>query len=313
MSTIKVIPLSDDLPFGAKISGVNWNALKNESVRKQIFDVFEKRGMIAFEGMEPSIEMQIELSSVFGPPQDHPLKEQTRVDAAKLGLSDLNYHGTITEVDGKKLISYVPWHYDACYTSKLNRGGVLRAIVIPPEGGLTGFADGIQLYKALSSELRAQFEELSIVYHSKNMFFNQRFGVPENCRWLQLSKSATTLLEASETAPRSVHPAIWQRPSGEKVLHVSPWQAVGIYGRLNADGDELLEALCREISIKMQPYWHSWKLTDMVIWDNWRFIHAAGGNDPKHHRHMQRTTILGDYGLGKFENDTGEKQPQRMP
>jgi alpha-ketoglutarate-dependent taurine dioxygenase len=46
---------------------------------------------------------------------------------------------------------------------------------------------------------------------------------------------------------------------------------------------------------------HDWKPTDMVIWDNWRVLHAVEGCDPKYERRMQRTTIKGDYGLGYFE------------
>ena len=53
----------------------------------------------------------------------------------------------------------------------------------------------------------------------------------------------------------------------------------------------------------MEPYWHQWRPNDMVIFDNWRFIHAISGNDPKHLRRMHRTTIEGDYGLGRFESE----------
>jgi taurine dioxygenase len=41
----------------------------------------------------------------------------------------------------------------------------------------------------------------------------------------------------------------------------------------------------------------------MVIWDNWRMLHAVSGHDPSYERIMYRTTIKGDYGLGRFEND----------
>ena len=58
----------------------------------------------------------------------------------------------------------------------------------------------------------------------------------------------------------------------------------------------------------MTPYWHTWKPTDMAIWDNWRFMHAASGNPAKHHRRMQRTTITGDYGLGRLEIE-GSAEP----
>jgi taurine dioxygenase len=40
----------------------------------------------------------------------------------------------------------------------------------------------------------------------------------------------------------------------------------------------------------------------MVIWDNWRMLHAVEGCEPKYERWTMRSTIKGDYGLGYFED-----------
>ena len=79
--------------------------------------------------------------------------------------------------------------------------------------------------------------------------------------------------------------------------------AKGIEGREDADGDALLAAVCDEIveAAKDLSYFHSWQPTDMVIWDNWRVLHSVSGMAPEHTRCMHRTTIAGDYGLGRFE------------
>ena len=90
--------------------------------------------------------------------------------------------------------------------------------------------------------------------------------------------------------------------TGEKVFHVCPWQADGIAGMENAEGDELLEDLLQQMYKVVKPYWHRWKPGEMAIWDNWRCLHAAGGHDPAYGRDAHRTTILGDYGLGRFEH-----------
>lgn len=302
MRSIKVSPLRDDLTFGARVTGITWETLKDEAVHSQIRSVFEDRGVIVFEDMEPSSRMQLAVSDIIGPRQDYPFKGVPQIDQeAMLGLVDFVYD-SIAEANGKALCGWVPWHFDACYTAKLNRGGVLRAIDIPPEGGMTGFADGVQLFNAISSELRDRFDGLSIVYHSKLMFANQRFGIPKHHRWTAVSDRSLKLIALAEDAPRSIHPAIWKRQAGEWVLHVSPWQAAGIYEHEDPEGDALLEALCQEMYTKMAEYWHAWKPTDMVIWDNWRCLHSAAGYDPRYDRRVQRTTIKGDYGLGCFEH-----------
>ena len=38
----------------------------------------------------------------------------------------------------------------------------------------------------------------------------------------------------------------------------------------------------------------------MVLWDNWRMLHSVSPAPASEERVMQRTTIKGDYGLGRF-------------
>jgi taurine dioxygenase len=304
MAAIEVRPLQDDLPFGARITGVTRENLKDEQVRRQIGDVFEDRGMIVFEGIEPSSEMQVALSNVFGPLKDHPVKTVARVDQnAMPGVIEMKPDprtAAIVEIDGRRLMSWQPWHFDHCYNNELNRAGVLRSVVTPPEGGLTGFADGIELYKAISPALRDKIEGKHIIYTLDLLYAHMRFGIPKNFREVQ--PPVTDILEIAKTLPRAIHPAVWTRNSGEKVLHLSPWMAVGIEGEETRDGDALLESVCQEILAKLHAYYHRWKPTDMIVWDNWRMLHKAMGVDPNYARTMHRTTIKGDYGLGYWEN-----------
>lgn len=129
-----------------------------------------------------------------------------------------------------------------------------------------------------------------------------RFGRPEGFFEVVSKPGARAVMEHAKGTPRALHPAVWMRKSGEKVLHVSPWMAQGIEGMENPEGDALLEAICQEINAKARAYHHQWRLTDMLIWDNWRMLHSVTGVTPGASRRMQRTTIKGDYGLGRFES-----------
>lgn len=307
MVSIAVQALTDEHPFGARITGVSHAALADEAVRQQIRDVFEDRGMIVFEGIEQSDKMQVELSSVFGPPREYAIKGAPVIKEDALpGVVDFGAEAgksTLYDFDGTLLAGWTNWHFDACYTEKLNRAGILRLTVRTPELGLTGFADGIQIYNALSPDWRAKVEDMSVIYHEHLMFDRQRFGVPANVKLVSLQTEAAIMIDMAKEKRRAVHPAVWQRKSGEKVLHVAPWQAAGIEGRENAEGDALFAGLWDEILAKMNPYWHQWQPDQMAIWDNWRFVHAVSGHDPKYPRNARRTTIEGDYGLGRFEGD----------
>jgi taurine dioxygenase len=62
MAGIEVRNLQDDLSFGSRVKGVNWETLADEGVRQQLRDLFVERGMIVFEDMEPSAKMQVAVS-----------------------------------------------------------------------------------------------------------------------------------------------------------------------------------------------------------------------------------------------------------
>jgi taurine dioxygenase len=307
-------PLRDDLDFGARVAGLTHDDLADEALRAALNRLFEDRGVIVFEEVEPSARMHAALSNVFGPMKDHPSKAVPRVDADGMpGVIDMHAkpdgHGIIV-VEGKPLVSWLPWHFDHAYNDELNRAGVLRAIDIPPEGGLTGFADGIALYKLLSPELRQAIEGRNVLYRMNVLMDEFRFGRPARFEVQSDKPGAQDVMDAARDTPRAVHPAVWTRQSGEKVLHVSPWMAEGIVGLETPEGEALLQAVSREIFAlaKQHAYFHAWKPTDMLIWDNWRVLHAVSGHDPQYARRMQRTTIKGDYGLGYFENGgTGSK------
>ena len=257
--SIKFRNLRDDLSFGTRISGVTKESLKDEALCKEINRIFYDRGMIVFEGVEPSSEMQLALSNVFGTLKDHPVDTVERVDQNRMpGVIEMKYDPnsdlkdkTIVEIEGEQLTTWLPWHFDHCYNDELNRAGILRAVDIPPERGLTGFADGLDLYRDFSSELRDKIESIKVIYSLDLIYAHMRFGRPEMFSVISDQALSMQLSERAKTLPRAIHPAIWMLPSGEKVLHVSPWMAEGVEGHEDAVGDKLLEDVCQEIYKKI--------------------------------------------------------------
>lgn len=312
MSSVYVSPLREDLSFGARVTGVTHAVLEDQQVRDRLRQLFEERGMILFEDVEPDATLQVELSKVFGPLKDHPVPTVPRAGGGlHPGVVEIGQpprEGNIVVIEGKEVTSWLPWHFDHCYNNELNLGGVLRCVTSVSEGGETGFADGIELYKILSPGLQQQIEGRNILYSLNLRFRDMRFGLSEGFREVQPHVALQQTIDYGKKLPRAVHPAVWTRGSGEKVLHVSPWMAEGIEGDETPEGDQLLEAVCKEILAGVRPYFHKWRPTDMVIWDNLRMLHAVSGHDPDEARIMHRTTIQGDYGLGYFEgNAQGDK------
>jgi taurine dioxygenase len=309
MAGLRIRNLDEDYSWGSRVEGLDWSNIDDKGVRAELQALFRARGFIVFEGMEPSGKMQVALSEVFGPLKEHPTAATPRSDEGLApGVIDMhnlpreddgNYHGLV-EVDGMKLTSFSPWHFDHCYNDELNYAGVLRAVIAAPERGRTGFCDGIELYRNFDPELRRKAEALSVLYtldvRLTQMRFGRTFKTFGDVAWQAGN------VEEAKSFPRAIHPAVWTRPTGEKVLHVGPWMSVGLKDHEDPAGEALYEEICQEVNRKAHAYWHQWRPTDMLIWDNWRMLHAVEGCDPKYERRMHRTTIKGDYGLGRFED-----------
>ena len=305
MSTVTVEVIRDDIGFGARVGGVTRDACSDDGTRAELNELFERYGLLVFTDVEPNPQMQVALSTVFGPLKDHPSQATPRA-GGELGVIEIRHEPNqpgIVRLDGQELSQWLPWHFDHCYNDELNRAGVLRSVETPPDGGRTGFVDGIALYDVLDPELRASIKQETVLYAMDVILDNLRYGRPADLVEVEPSKEAGAVMEEFADRPRVLHPAVWTRPTGEKVLHVSPWMAKGIAGHEDSDGDALLGQVCDAIfaAARDLSYFHQWAPTDMLIWDNWRVLHAVSGMSPAHGRCMHRTTIQGDYGLGRFE------------
>jgi taurine dioxygenase len=307
MTTLTVKPAHDDLDFGSRVGGVTIEALRDDEVRAEISQLFEQRALLIFEGVDPNPELQVAISTVIGPLKDHPSKATPRVGGdGMLGVIEIKVEpseeGSV-RIGDRELSAWLPWHFDHCYNDQLNRAAVLRSVEGPTEEAMTGFVDGIALYDAVSADVRDRIEGKMVFYAMDVIMENLRYGRPKGFAEVNASDSAAGVMAEYADRPRALHPAVWTRSTGEKVLHVSPWMAKGIEGLEDDAADALLHEICDEIVEKAKglSYFHQWKPTDMLIWDNWRVLHSVSGMAPQNARCMQRTTIAGDYGLGRFE------------
>ncbi|MFC0203522.1 TauD/TfdA dioxygenase family protein [Novosphingobium soli] len=308
MPSFTTRPLQEGLPFGVRIGGLTLGALQDKALRDEIDALFVRHGMIVFEEVEQTDAMQLAISSCFGPLKEHPVKAVGRVDSDRMpGVIEIRSRrgrGTV-EVDGKLLSHWLPWHFDHCYNDELNRAGVLRSVERVAEGGVTGFLDGVALYQAFPEDLRRRIEGAEVIYTLSTQYDELKFGRPKQYRMIEPKPSSPEFKAQAAAMPRAIHPAVWTRPTGEKVLHVSAYMAQGLVGDETPAGDALLEEVCQEINRLGEgcSYHHRWSEGDMAIWDNLRMLHCVSGNHPDEERLMYRTTIAGDYGLGRWETE----------
>jgi taurine dioxygenase len=298
----EISPLPNQSSFGALVTGLTNAALDDADVQTKLRKLWIDRGVIVFRGVDGGEDAHIRLSGIFGELISHPMYRNRPEHHPT--LLNLNHTGTeyVFEVDGKELGAWLPWHSDLIYTDEINRGGILRALELPVHGGgQTGFIDRIHAYETLPAGMKARIEGLEVLYRPDFDATNQRFGRAKQVR--VVSGDSVMRSMTAENRPRTVHPLVYtQAETGRKVLNVSPWFAVGIYGMENSEGDAVLKAVIEYALRAEMVYFHEWQLGDMVLWDNWRMIHSAAGIAPTDRRRMQRTTIKGDYALGRTEH-----------
>jgi taurine dioxygenase len=293
-------PLAEGLPFGATVSGLTRFHLRQGEVRRALFDLWIDKGVILFRG-EANSDMHVELSRCFGELEPHPFPE-----AAEPGhpeLVKIKYYpedGTCYDLGGEQRGGWLPWHSDLIYTARINRGGILRPVQLPQSLGLTGFIDQIAAWERLPAALRERIEGLHVVYTVDMDMSRHRFAHDGSVKCLRIASSGAAIARRMYSYPRVLHPIVFtQAETGRKVLNVSPGFADGIFELGGPEGDALLREVIAHCTEPAAAYHHDWRESDMVLWDNWRVLHCGSGVPPDQTRVMQRTTIAGDYGLGR--------------
>jgi alpha-ketoglutarate-dependent taurine dioxygenase len=299
-------PLADRLGFGAIVTGLERAELADPEIRQQLHDLWIDRGVVVFRGLPDDTGTQIELSELFGEPTGHPLRAVLGLDddrsVEKLAniAADPDTGDIVVLADGRRLAAWLPWHFDLAYVERINHGGVLRALQLPEEGGETGFLDGIEAYQRLPADLRDEISSLNVVYRFDGDLGGLRYGATPGLVLERMSRGTQVLMDRIDRLPPVAHPLVYtQTETGRPVLNFSPWFALGIEGLEQEEADHILHRVAAVMIDERQAYVHQWQPGDMVLWDNWRILHCARGVPQGVDRHMQRTTIAGDYGHGR--------------
>ncbi len=240
----QVRPLSEDLAFGSIVTDLDMSTLEDPAVRQALIALWVDRGLVVFQGPATDEAGHIALSSVFGTPEIHPLRDPSKPGRPE--LSDIRYDSVFGEVyefaDGSRRGAWLPWHFDLVYVDRINHGGILRPIVVPDGGGETGFIDQIAAYDTLADRLKERIDALEVVYRFDIDASEQRFGATPGLKLRRMDPRSSKLMDRPDGFPEVVHPLVFRQPgTGRKVLNVSPWFALGIEGMDSLEGDALLE------------------------------------------------------------------------
>jgi len=184
------------------------------------------------------------------------------------------------------------WHSDTSYRKHPSRCSLLYAKEIPHRDGKplgdTVFANCIAAYEALPDAMKRRLAGTKAIHR-----YSMRRRVDNSPR------PKLTAAQLAET-PDIAHPIVRSHPyTGRKALYVTAGECIGIVLR---DGeqmpeDEALDMIAELDAHCVRPefcYRHSWRIGDLVMWDNASAMHLAICDYTLPERRlMHRTTVIG--------------------
>jgi alpha-ketoglutarate-dependent 2,4-dichlorophenoxyacetate dioxygenase len=169
------------------------------------------------------------------------------------------------------------WHTDASFQDPPGRYSMLFCVVVPPVAADTEFADMRAAYDALSGDMKAQLEGLRV--HHSIAYSRQTLG-------FEFSETEKEILRGA------VHPLVRTLPSGRKSLYLAS-HASTIIDWPVPEARLLIRDLTEHATQPQFVYRHSWRVGDLVIWDNRATMHRATPfDDRKYRRELRRVTTL---------------------
>ena len=179
------------------------------------------------------------------------------------------------------------WHSDWSFQAEPPAGTCLYALVVPPVGGDTLFANQHLALEKMPPAMRAKLEG-RVAIHSAGMAY-----APEGS-YGEADRAGRSMDIRPSPAARSTqrHPIIRRHPeTGREGLFSAFGYIVGIEGMDDAESHPLLRELYAWQSRPEFQYRHRWEPNMLLMWDNRSVLHAATGGYAGYHRLLHRTTI----------------------
>jgi alpha-ketoglutarate-dependent 2,4-dichlorophenoxyacetate dioxygenase len=244
--------------------------------------------VLVFRDQKITDEEQIAFSRNFGAIEDARGGNITKPEDKRLqtGMNDVSNLGR----DGEPLprdsrqrlfnLGNMLWHSDSSFRPIPAKYSILSARVVNPVGGNTEFADMRAAYDALDADTKAQIDDL-VCEHSL-LYSRGSLGM------LDYSDEERALFKPVRQRLVRTHPV-----SGRKSLYLSS-HAGAVVGMPMPEARILLRDLTEHATQPRFVYVHTWRVWDLVMWDNRQMMHRVRRYDERQPRDIRRTTVAGD-------------------
>ena len=274
--------------FVGEVSGIDITRPLSRDEVAAVEAGMDRYAVLLFRDQKVSDEQQMAFSLNFGVLEDARGGNITKPEDKRLpvGMNDVSNLGR----DGRPLdrdsrvrlfnLGNMLWHSDSSFRAIPAKYSLLSARMVNPTGGNTEFADMRAAYDALDAITKAQIEDL-VCEHSL-MYSRGSLGM------LDYSEEERAMFRPVRQRLVRTHPV-----TGRKSLYLSS-HAGGIVGMPMPEARILLRDLNEHATQPRFVYVHTWRLWDLVMWDNRQMMHRVRRYDESQPRDMRRTTVAGD-------------------
>jgi taurine dioxygenase len=277
---------SQGKPLGYEIKGVDLAQQLSAETISEIDAAIVENSVVVFRDQHLTPAQHVAFSRRLGEPAIH-----TNKNYLLPGHPEIYIVSNIVE-NGRNIgvaDAGPTWHSDFSYLAAPAKYSMLYALEVPVIDGTargdTAFASTFAAYDALSEERKQALQGMKVIYRYGDQYEKRR----------QAGSNLVALTEA-ERPPDVAHPIVRTHPkSGRKCLFVSEGTAAAFEGISEEEGRRLLRELIDHCTQPPFVYRHSWRVGDLVVWDNCSSLHRANSKDYAlpYRRRMHRTTLTG--------------------
>ena len=273
--------------FAAEVEGIDLTRPLSDADVKAIHAGMDEFAVLVFHDQRLGDEQQLAFSRGLGE-LEHAIgtslraPDEYRLPTTFADVSNLDKDNHVFARDDRRRLFAIGnrlWHSDSSFKVVPAKYSILHARVTPSKGGNTEFADMRAAYDALDVETKAEIEDL-ICEHSQ-IFSRQQLG------FFDFTDEERARFKPVRQRLVRTHPS-----TGRKSLYLAS-HAGGIVGWPVPEARAFLRDLTEHATQRQFVYAHTWRVHDLVMWDNRRTMHR-GRPFPAHEvRDVRRTTLVG--------------------
>jgi alpha-ketoglutarate-dependent 2,4-dichlorophenoxyacetate dioxygenase len=249
----------------------------------------DRYGVLVFHDQQITDEQQMDFSRNFGELEVSSQGEMSKPGELRLAVqmadvSNLDRDNRVRARDDAKRLGALGnrlWHSDASFRAEGAKYSLLSARIVPGSGGNTEFADMRAAYDALDDATKAEIDGLvtehSIAF-SRGVLGFEDFNAGHDDKLRPVR-----------------HPLVGVHPvTGRKSLGLSA-HIGGIVRWPVPEARAFIRDLTEHATERRFVHAHSWRVNDLVMWDNRTTMHRARRyNDASEIRDLRRTSLRGD-------------------